>query len=349
MKSPVPDGWRHARARVLPAFVVIVCLLAWPVAVSAQGSSEAATVQALERAQATVVGIQVTAVESSRSAETLGRRRLGSGVVIGDDGLVLTIGYLILEADRVDIVLDRSRQVPARVVAYDLATGFGLVQALTPLKLAPARLGDSAAVSSNEPLLIASGGAAADIGLARMVSRRSFSGYWEYHIDGALFTVPARTDHSGAALFNAQGELLGIGSLVVAEALGSGLGHVPGNMFVPVDLLKPILGELRSNGASRGSSRAWLGLNCVEYEGTVRVLRVNRDSPGELAGLQPGDRILRIDGTEVEGLESFYKALWRDPVAEREVSLEIRRGAVTRTLRARTEDRMKTLSKPQGI
>jgi S1-C subfamily serine protease len=326
-----------------------VGLLAWPAAVSAQAQSEAATVQALERAQAAVVGIQVSAVESSRSAETLGQRRLGSGVVIGDDGLVLTIGYLILEAERVDIVIDRNRQLPARVVAYDLASGFGLVQALTPLKLPAARLGDSAAVSNDEPLMIASGGAGADVSLARMVSRRPFSGYWEYHIDGALFTVPPRTDHSGAALFNAQGELLGIGSLIVAEALGAGLGHVPGNMFVPVDLLKPILGELRSNGASRSSARAWLGLNCVEHEGAVRVLRVNRDSPGDLAGLQPGDRILRIDGTEVDGLESFYKALWRNPAAERDVSLEIRRAGANQTLKVHTQDRMKTLSKPQGI
>ncbi|MEO7151529.1 MAG: S1C family serine protease [Burkholderiaceae bacterium] len=309
----------------------------------------AATRAALERARATVVGVQVTAVESARSARTLGTERRGSGVLIDADGLVLTIGYLILEADRVDLVLADRRVVPARVVAYDLASGFGLVQALTPVKLAPARLGDSAAVSRNEPLLIASGGRQGDVSLARMVSRRPYSGYWEYHIDGALFTAPVRTDHSGAALFNADGELLGIGSLVLADAMGSGQGRLPGNMFVPVDLLKPILGELRTRGTSKGSERAWLGVNCVEHEGSVRVLRVTPDSPGENAGLQPGDRILSIDGTDVADLESFYKALWRNEVAERDVRLQIRRGSVDQTIEVHTQDRMKTLSKPQGI
>ena len=297
----------------------------------------------------TVVGVQVIAVEDARSIATLGKERQGSGVLIGDDGLVLTIGYLILEADRVDLVLDDRRVVPARVVAYDLASGFGLVQALAPVKLPPAKLGDSDTVSRNEPLLIASGGTGGDVSLARMVSRRPYSGYWEYHIDGALFTAPVRTDHSGAALFNAEGELLGIGSLVLAEAMGSGQGRMPGNMFVPVNLLKPILGELRTRGASKGSQRAWLGVNCVEHEGSVRVLRVTPDSPGEAAGLLPGDRILRIDGTDVADLESFYKALWRNEVAERDVQLEIRRAGVDRTIEVHTQDRMKTLSKPQGI
>ena len=307
-----------------------------------------ATRAALQRAQASVVGLRVSAVESARSAQTLGTERRGSGVVIGDDGLVLTIGYLILEADRVDLVLDGQRTVPAKVVAYDLASGFGLVQALTPLKVAPARLGDSGAVTGNEPLLIASGGARADISLARMISRRPYSGYWEYHIESALFTAPVRTDHSGAALFNAQGELLGIGSLVLPDVRPDGAGRLPGNMFVPVDLLKPILGELRTLGTSRSSARAWLGINCVEHEGAVRVLRVTPESPGESAGLLPGDRILGIDGTEVADLATFYKALWRSE-AERDVRLQIRRGSVDRTIEVRTLDRMKTLSKPQGI
>ncbi|MEO6409590.1 MAG: S1C family serine protease [Burkholderiaceae bacterium] len=326
----------------------VIGLAARAVETPADPSVEA-TRAALKRAQASVVGLRVPALASARSAQTLGLERRGSGVVIGDDGLVLTIGYLILEADRVDLVLDDHRQVPAKVVAYDVTSGFGLVQALTPLKVASARLGDSATVSGDEPLLIASGGLRGDVSLARMVSRRPYSGYWEYHIEGALFTAPVRADHSGAALFNAQGELLGIGSLVLQQVRGDGAGRLPGNMFVPVNLLKPILGEMRTLGASKGSARAWLGVNCVEHEGAVRVLRVTPDSPGESAGLLPGDRIVAIDGTEVADLASFYKALWRDEVAERDVRLQIRRGSVDRTIEAHTVDRMKTLSKPQGI
>ena len=304
--------------------------------------------RALARAQAAVVGLEATAIEDAGSVATLGRERQGSGVVISADGLVLTIGYLILEADHVDLVFDDTHRVPARVVAYDLATGFGLVQALTPLVAEPVPLGDSAAFSADEPLMIASGGEDGALSLARLVSRRSFSGYWEYHIDGAIFTAPPRRDHSGAALFNANGELLGIGSLIVNDALGKGEAPMPGNMFVPVDLLKPIIAELRERGASRQSSRAWLGLNCVEYEGQIRVIRLTAASPAEDAGLRPGDRIVSIDGLAVNDLESFYKALWqREP--ERQVTLEIRRGAATQTLKVQAFDRMKTLRRPEGV
>ncbi|HEY0857072.1 MAG TPA: S1C family serine protease [Albitalea sp.] len=305
--------------------------------------------QALARANAAVVGIHTIAVEDARSIGNLGRERRGTGVVIGEDGLVLTIGYLILEADRVELVLDAERIVPARVVAYDLASGFGLLQALTPLRLPAAQLGSSSAVSSDDPLMIASGGESGDLSLARMVSRRPFSGYWEYHIDGALFTTPPRTDHSGAALFNANGELLGIGSLIVMDAMGPGHPRLPGNMFVPIDLLKAILPELRERGSTRSSSRAWLGLNCVEVEGAVRVVRTAADGPAEAAGLLPGDRIVRIDGVAVSDLAAFYQALWRGERPEREVTLLVERAGVERTLTVQAQDRMKTLRRPKGI
>ena len=321
-----------------------------PTARAADPSPELeAKTRALTQAGAAVVGVRATAVDNARSIETLGRERQGSGVVIASDGLVLTIGYLILEADHVDLVVEGQRTVPARVVAYDQATGFGLLRALAPVRVEPARLGSSAELSSDQPLMIASGGSDGDLSLARMVDRRAFSGYWEYHIDGALFTAPARGDHSGASLFNSDGELLGIGSLVVSDALGPGHPRLAGNMFVPIDLLKPILAELLDQGASRSSTRAWLGLNCVEQDGVVRVVRVTRDGPADEAGLRPGDRILRIDGVEVHALEAFYKALWQGDTAEREVRLDIRRGAEIQTLSVMTLDRMKTLRKPQGI
>jgi S1-C subfamily serine protease len=305
--------------------------------------------RALARANASVVGVRAVAVEDARSSDNLGREREGSGVIIDANGLVVTIGYLIMEAEHVDLVIDRDRVVPARVVAYDLASGFGLLQALAPLRAPPANLGSSQALSSDEPLMIASGGEAGDISIARMVSRRSFSGFWEYHIDGALFTSPPRTDHSGAALFNARGELMGIGSLIVLDAMGSGHPRMPGNMFVPVDILRSILPELRQRGATRSSTRAWLGINCVENDGMVRVVRITRESPAEEAGLQPGDKILRIDGAPVKNLEGFYKSLWDGTPAEREVTLTVGRGEGEQTVKVQAKDRMKTLRRARGI
>jgi len=356
--SDVASPWRRLLATIAAGSLVVAALGSG--ALRAQDRTQDRTqdrvaspvevqARALQRAHAAVVGLQATAVDDARSAATLGRQREGSGVVIDADGLVLTIGYLILEADQVQLVLDHGRKVPARVVAYDLATGFGLVQALAPLRIEPAPLGEAAALIADEPLLVASGGEDGDVSMARLVSRRPFSGYWEYHIDGALFTTPPRTDHSGAALINPRGEVVGIGSLLVTEALGPGQPRLPGNMFVPVDLLKPILPELRARGLSRASERAWIGVNCVERDGEVRVARVNPDSPADVAGLQPGDRILRVDGTEVGALETFYKSLWAGGAPEREVTIEIRRGEASQTLKVQSVDRMKTLRRSRGV
>jgi S1-C subfamily serine protease len=305
--------------------------------------------EALARANAAVVGVEVVAVDDARSIATLGKARQGSGVLIGDDGLVLTIGYLILEADQVDLVAVDGRRIPARVVAYDQASGFGLVQGLAPLGIAPAPLGVSAAIATDEPLLFASGGDERDLSVARMVSRRPFSGYWEYHIEGAIFTEPVRTDHSGAGLFNADGELVGVGSLVVGNAAGGEGPGLRGNMFVPVDLLKPILAEMRTRGSSRSSSRAWLGLNCVEADGQVQIVRLAPEGPAEAAGLLPKDVIVAVDGVAVADLASMYQALWRGDRPDRDVLLEIRRNDETIRLSVHAIDRMETLSRPKGV
>lgn len=382
------DRPRHARAPTRPAprsrvatvamvaalaLISVAALMMWPAHANAQAPTQgqaqaqppAATAttppteaapslspdqtRALERAAQTVIGVRATAVDGARSASSLGTQREGSGIVIDAEGTVLTIGYLILEAESVMLVADDGREVPARVVAYDLATGFGLVRALVPLKIEPARLGRAPARASAEPLLIASGGAGGGLSLAQLVSRRPFAGYWEYHIDGALFTAPARRDHSGAGLFDTRGELIGVGSLFVSDPVAAGRPSAPGNMFVPIDLLAPILAELRQQGASNASHRAWLGISCAERDGEVLVLRVNDDSPAEVAGLAIRDRILAIDGVPVTGLEMLWKTLWAGGKPERPVTLQVRRQGATQTIVVHAVDRAKTLRRPQGI
>jgi serine protease Do len=270
-------------------------------------------VRPLTRANAAVVGIEVTAVEGARSARTLGPERSGSGVVIGADGLVLTIGYLILEAETIQLVTQDERRIPAATVAYDQATGFGLVKPLLPLRgITPVALGSHQDLSAGESLMVASGGDDGDVAMTQLVSKRAFTGYWQYHIDAALFTSPPVRNHSGAALFNQRGELLGIGSLVVADAAGNS-PRLAGNMFVPVDLLKPVLAEMQKTGSTRQSHRPWLGVTSSEQAGRVRVVRVTDDSPAQAGGIAQGDVILAVDGARVATLEEFYKHLVASP------------------------------------
>jgi serine protease Do len=341
---------RPCRRRHLSWFAAwVLGLIASATATHAQGPDLEAQSRALQRASAAVVGVRAVAVDDARSNRTLGRERQGSGIVIEQQGLVLTIGYLILEADQVQLVTDDERVIPGRVVGYDVATGFGLVQALAPLRIDAVPLGESGRVSEEEPLMIASGGEAGAVSVARLVSRRPFAGYWEYHIDGALFTSPPRPDHSGAGLFNGRGELVGVGSLIVTYARGDKQPRTPGNMFVPVDLLRPVYDELKRSGTTAASRRAWIGINCAEDDGQVRVVRVNDDSPADVAGLQQGDRILRIDGVAVTALGELWHTLWRGGPPEREITLEIQREDKTETLKVYSVDRAKTLKRAQGI
>lgn len=339
------------------AYRIALCIVAWAAWALAAGlwatpplhaAEEQLSTAGISRASDAVVGVVSIAVEDASSSATLGPIRQGSGVVIGPDGLVLTIGYLILEADQVQLLTDAGRHVPARVVGYDVATGFGLVKALIPLDLPAAPFGDPAQIGDEDTLLVISGGEDAGISMARRVSQRAFSGYWEYHLDRALFVAPARTDHSGAALFNLRGELLGVGSLFVGDALGPGKPPMQGNMFVPIDLLRPILAELIAQGRSAQSRRAWMGVNCIEIDGEVRVLRTSSPSPAETAGLQPGDRIVRIDGQAVDSLDALWHRLWNGGAAEREIALEIQRNGQAMRVPLRTVDRQSLLKQPAG-
>lgn len=335
-------------ARFLGLLAVLAGLLGAAGTRAADEPSREAQSRALERAANAVVGLQARAVDGARSAGTLGRARQGSGVVIDADGLVLTIGYLVLEADQVLLVTDDDRRIPARVIAYDQATGFGLVRALAPLKLDPVPLGQARAVADEQPLMVATGGDAGAVSAVRLVSRRVFAGYWEYLLEDALFTAPARTDHSGAGLFNERGELVGIGSLVVGDALGNNR-RMAGNMFVPIDLLSPILPELLARGRSRLSERAWMGVNCVEADGRVRVLRVTEDSPADVAGLEPGDHIVAIDGQAVGSVAALWKALWQGQDSARAVRLQVERGGQSQDITVHTVDRAFTLKRSEGV
>jgi len=294
-----------------------------------------------ERLFGAIVRIATRAVPEARSESTLGRNREGTGVVIGQDGLILTIGYLILEADDIQVTDAHGRTVPAQVVGYDHASGFGLVRTLVPIDAEPVAFGDAAATSEREPVLIASAGADG-VAFAFIVSKRPFTGNWEYQLDSALYTSPPALNWSGAALIDRNGKLLGIGSLIVREATEES-PKLPGNVFVPIDLLKPILADLVREGHRAGPARPWLGVSADEIQGRLLVTRVSPDGPADRAGIQAGDIILAVGDEAVGSQAEFYRKVWDGSRAGDEIALKLLQGAEVKVVKVRSMDRLEYL------
>lgn len=271
-----------------------------------------------------VVGVRAEIPSDAATARVLGTEREGSGVVIDDSGLVLTIGYVILEAASVEIVLPDSKVLPANVVAYDYATGFGLLKPVIDADLRSVFLGSSKDLSEDSQVLAVEFGSGATAHRAQVVSRRDFAGYWEYLLPDAIFTAPPFRNFAGAALFGPDGGLLGIGSLFVGDAAPD--RNLPGNMFVPIDALKPILAELLRNGRSGGPVRPWLGVYAGDLRGHVFVDRVAPGGPAAKAGLGEDDIILAVKGQAVTDLADFYRKLWALGEAGIAVPLTVIRG-----------------------
>ena len=284
-----------------------------------------------------IVKVATRAVPDARSAATLGSEREGSGVLIGDNGLVLTIGYLIVEADEVKITDAKGRTLPAQVVGYDHASGFGLVRTLVPLDATPVQLGDSSKSAERDPVLIAS---ASDDGaaFAWIVSKRSFTGNWEYQLESALYTSPPTANWSGAALIDKDGKLIGVGSLIVREANEED-PKLPGNVFVPIDLLKPILNDLVREGHRAGPARPWLGVAADEVQGRLLVTRVSPDGPADRAGLRVGDIILGVGNETVHSQAEFYKKVWGRGRAGDDIPLKVLQGVDVKDVKVHSIDR----------
>lgn len=287
-----------------------------------------------------VVKLSIKAVQDARTAENLGAEREGTGLVFGEKGLILTIGYLMLEAGSILVVAGDGRVYPASVVGYDHATGFGVLRA--GIDCRPLEVGSSAGVRELATVLVAAHGAAGGASRACVVSRRRFTGWWEYMIEGGIFTAPPRFEHSGAALLDADGRLVGVGSLWVSDALEIGAAF-PGNMFVPIDLLKPLLNDLLATGRRREPARPWLGVYSEEVQGHVVVTRVLPQSPAEQAGLARGDIILGVGGQAVGHQSEFYQRLWASGDAGAPVVLHVLHKKMVRQLTVRSMDRMEFL------
>jgi S1-C subfamily serine protease len=290
-------------------------------------------------ASSAVVRLSIKTMAGARTADTLGTEREGTGAVIDAGGLILTIGYLILEAESILVVTADGRVFPASVAGYDHPTGFGLLRASPAVASRPLMLGESSPLQELAPVRVLTHQGAGGASHACVVSRRRFTGWWEYMIEDAIFTAPPRHEHSGAVLLDDAGRLAGIASLWVGDAVDEGVAF-PGNMFVPIDLLKPLLGDLIARGRARGPARPWIGLYSEEVEGHLVVTRVLDDGPAGRAGLRRGDVILGVGGQSIGGQSDFYSALWTSGEAGTEVTLHILRNRAVRRIAVRTADRM---------
>jgi len=282
-----------------------------------------------------VVKVRSKAVPDARSSATLGPQREGTGVVIDSSGLVMTIGYLVLEAENVELSTADGKVFPATVFAYDNATGLGLLKSLTPLPVKPADIGESESAKERELVLIVGFDGVAP---AYIVSKRRFVGNWEYMLDEAIYTAPATINWSGAALLSREGKLLGIGSLAVGDAMGTSI-KIAGNMFVPIDIIKPVLGDFIANGKSTLPPRPWLGVNTQEVQGNLIVTRVSPESPAEDAGLRAGDVIVGIGGQPIRGQADFYTRLWASGAAGVEIAVDALKGNRVGSYKIKSIDR----------
>jgi S1-C subfamily serine protease len=298
----------------------------------------------LERALRSVVGLRANVPADAFTANTLGTERQGNGVIIRDDGLVLTIGYLITEAETIWLITADGRATPGHPLAFDGATGFGLVQALGKLNMPSIEIGDSDHMPIGTEAIIAAAGGRRHAIKTKVVGRQEFAGYWEYLIDNAIFAAPAHPFWSGSPMISREGKLVGTGSLILQQ--GDGKKRTDMNMVVPISLLRPVLENLLTTG--RGSApRPWLGMYVMDGENGLVVGGVSETGPAAQAGLQQGDRIVSIDDEEITELAALWRRVWSSGPPGTQLVLRVQREGEAVALHVTSADRTSFLRGPR--
>jgi S1-C subfamily serine protease len=289
-----------------------------------------------------VVKIRAVIPDGALTAPLLGTEREGNGILIDSDGYILTIGYLILEAARIEVIDPEKQVIEAQFIAYDYDTGFGLIRVDKLLNVTPLKLGSSSGLKQGDPVLVAGHKGSEDVVGVRVVQRGEFVGYWEYLLENAIYTSPPHQNYAGAALIGPDGSLLGIGSIYTRLAL-AGFGAIPANMFVPINLLKPILDDLKTAGRSRQPHRPWLGVFTEQSHGRIFITRLTPGGPGEKSRLKAGDIILKVNRQPVTGQADFYRKVWALGSAGVEVPISVLRAAEIKEITLSSIDRYQLL------
>lgn len=300
----------------------------------------------LDRVLGAVVGVRTTIPADAFTAETLGTERAGHGAIIRNDGLVLTIGYLVTEAETVWLTLAGGRVVPGHVLGYDQETGFGLVQALARIDVPALTLGSSEKAKVGDHVVVAGAGGRQNAVAARIVAKQEFAGYWEYLLDEAIFTAPSHPHWGGTGLINPAGELIGIGSLQVQQGSSGQQAPLDINMIVPIDLLKPVLDDLTTIGRPSKSPRPWLGIFAAEVGDRIVIAGMSRRGPASKSSLRIGDIVLSVAGRDVRGLPTFFRNVWSIGPAGAAVPLTINRNGRTMDVTVMSGDRRTFLRGP---
>ena len=304
------------------------------------------TKEKVQRYYESIVSVRSLVPPEARTAASLGVEREGNGVAI-DENHILTIGYIVLESESIEIGLSDGRRLPGKLVGYDHTSGFGIIKSVVPLKMRPLKLGNSDDINSKEDLLILPSPNRGKGSIVRSVSRRPFTGWWEYFVESPIYTTPPNRFWAGAPILNGNGEILGIGSLFVSESV-PGISS-PGNMSVPINLLKPILEDLLSIGRRKSKIQPYIGISSDESNDQIIVTRVSKGGPAYQAGIKPQDIIVAINGSQITKLESFYKKIWNSGEAGVTIELSVLRSGSLMNFKVITVDRLDFFFKPQSF
>ncbi|MDA9150142.1 S1C family serine protease [Candidatus Pelagibacter sp.] len=327
------------------SLILIFIFLISTTSISLSEQKKITSEEDVRRIYQSVVKINSIVPSDARTANSLGTIRGGNGIVI-DDEHILTIGYIVVEAETITITLPNGGVVPAELAGYDHTTSFGILKTILPSKLTPLQIGNSDKLDKEDLLYVLPYLTEGAPSAVKMVSRRSFTGWWEYFLDKPIYTHPMNTSFAGSALINEFGELLGIGSLYVSDAAAEGV-PMPGNLFVPINDLKPILNDLIVNGKRTADVKPYMGLTSNDDTGKVMVTRVNDDGPAAKAGFKENDIILKVNKINIQDTEKFYKTVWSQGGPGTLLDFEIERNNQIISLKLTTMDRNDFFVKPK--
>jgi serine protease Do len=253
---------------------------------------------------------------------------MGSGFIIGEDGLIVTNNHVVDGASEVTVTLNDGTELEGKVIGKDEATDLALVKVETDKPLAPVRFADSDHVRVGDPVIAIGSpfglGGTVTAGIVSADHRVIGAGRYD---DFLQIDAPINRGNSGGPTFDLNGEVIGVNTAIQSPTGGNvGIGFaIPSNMVVD------IVQDLREDGKVE---RGWLGVYIQQVdedlaktfglekpEGAL-VSKVTEDSPASEAGLQQGDVVLSYQGEAIENVQDLTRMVGNtDPGSEAELTV----------------------------